>query len=70
MTKRKCYSDGRRLNWFYAGPPVCVEHPLGTFVEDYEYVCKLGDLDEFNGRGKLIKQSYMRILTIISTLFY
>src|SRR5262249_30695572 len=32
------------------GPEVSNEFPLGTFVEDYEYVAGAGDLDQFNGR--------------------
>src|SRR5262249_53556518 len=32
------------------GPAVDESHPLGTFVEDYEYVAGSGDLDRYNGR--------------------
>ena len=32
------------------GPPVSAEFPNGTFLEDYEFVKGLGDLDEHNGR--------------------
>jgi hypothetical protein len=32
------------------GPAVGPDFPAGTFVEDYEYVAGLGDLDEHNGR--------------------
>lgn len=32
------------------GGPSTVTFPLGTFVEDYEYIAGSGDLDEHNGR--------------------
>ena len=32
------------------GPSVSVSFPLGTYVQDYEYVMGSGTLDEFNGR--------------------
>jgi hypothetical protein len=32
------------------GPAIDATHPLGYYVEDYEYVAGLGDLDEYNGR--------------------
>jgi hypothetical protein len=30
--------------------PTVTEYPMGTFIEDYEYVPGLGDLDEHNGK--------------------
>ncbi|MCW5909171.1 MAG: YHYH protein [Chitinophagales bacterium] len=33
-----------------AGPVVSAQNPLGKYLEDYEYVQGLGDLDEHNGR--------------------
>lgn len=33
-----------------AGPTVSTQYPLGKYLEDYEYVQGLGDLDERNGR--------------------
>jgi hypothetical protein len=33
-----------------AGPAINSTFPLGTYIEDYEYVSALGDLDEYNGR--------------------
>jgi hypothetical protein len=33
-----------------AGPAVSNQYPLGKYIEDYEYVQGLGDLDEHNGR--------------------
>ena len=32
------------------GPAVSASFPLGTYIQDYEYVTGLGTLDEFNGR--------------------
>ncbi len=32
------------------GPPVSTQYPLGRYLEDYEYVAGLGDLDQYNGR--------------------
>jgi hypothetical protein len=32
------------------GPAVSSSFPLGTYIEDYEYVSGLGDLDYYNGR--------------------
>lgn len=32
------------------GPNVSAKFPLGWYVEDYEYVAGLGDLDQYNGR--------------------
>jgi len=32
------------------GPPINNTFPLGRYIEDYEYVAGLGDLDQYNGR--------------------
>ena len=32
------------------GPAVSTEYPLGRYLEDYDYVEGLGDLDQYNGR--------------------
>ncbi|HVW11259.1 MAG TPA: YHYH protein [Bryobacteraceae bacterium] len=32
------------------GPAVSTQYPLGRYLEDYEYVAGLGDLDQYNGR--------------------
>jgi len=32
------------------GPKISVEYPLGRYLEDYDYVSGLGDLDQYNGR--------------------
>jgi hypothetical protein len=39
-----------RLKTSRSGGPSIVTYPLGTFIDDYEYVSGLGTLDEFNGR--------------------
>ena len=50
ITTRDRWPDGTLLAPGQAGPPVSREYPLGTFVEDYEYVVGSGDLDQYNGR--------------------
>lgn len=32
------------------GPPISIEYPLGRYLEDYDYIEGLGDLDQYNGR--------------------
>jgi YHYH protein/Secretion system C-terminal sorting domain len=32
------------------GPAVSAQYPLGNFLQDFEYVAGLGDLDQYNGR--------------------
>jgi hypothetical protein len=50
ITRRATWPDGTELTPGQHGPAVSQDFPLGTFVEDYEYVAGSGDLDEFNGR--------------------
>jgi hypothetical protein len=50
IVRRHDWPDGTRLTPEQYGPDVSANDPLGTFVEDYEYVRGSGDLDEFNGR--------------------
>ena len=50
LERRTTWPDGTALTPAQYGPPVNAEYPLGTFIEDYEYVAGAGDLDEFNGR--------------------
>jgi hypothetical protein len=50
ITERTVLPDGTQLTPGQYGPPVDAEFPLGTFVEDYEYVAGHGTLDEHNGR--------------------
>jgi hypothetical protein len=48
ITQRDTLPDGTPS--IPAGPNVSAQYPLGMYVEDYEYVAGLGDLDEHNGR--------------------
>jgi hypothetical protein len=50
ITTRDTLPDGTSLPAAQQGPAVSATHPLGTYVEDFEYVAGLGDLDEDNGR--------------------
>ena len=50
IAERTCWPDGTSLTPGQYGPPVNSQFPLGTFVEDYEYVAGSGDLDQYNGR--------------------
>lgn len=44
------WPDGRVLTPGQSGPAVDPANPLGSFVEDYDFVAGSGDLDRFNGR--------------------
>lgn len=50
ITTRTTLPDGTVLAAAVYGPPVSTLYPLGYFIEDFEYVAGLGDLDSFNGR--------------------
>jgi hypothetical protein len=50
ITTRTSLPDGTVLNANQYGPAVSTQYPLGAFLEDYEFVQGLGDLDEHNGR--------------------
>lgn len=50
ITERTTLPDGTALNANQYGPAVDNTHPLGYYIEDYEYVEGLGHLDEHNGR--------------------
>lgn len=50
IQKRDSYANGTLLSPLQYGPDVSTSYPLGSFIEDYEYVFGLGDLDEHNGR--------------------
>ena len=47
---RRRLPAGEDLTPAQEGPPVSAEFPGGTFLEDYEFVKGLGDLDQHNGR--------------------
>jgi len=50
ITTRTTLPDGTVLTANQYGPDVNGQYPLGYYIEDYEYVQELGDLDEHNGR--------------------
>ena len=50
IKRRTTLPDSTQLTPGQYGPDVSAEFPLGSFVEDYEFVAGAGDLDEFNGR--------------------
>lgn len=49
ISDRTTLPDGTVLTQSYYGPDLQT-YPLGAYVEDFEYVQGLGDLDEHNGR--------------------
>lgn len=50
MTDRTTLPNGTVLNASQYGPAIGGQYPLGSFLEDYEYVAGSGNLDEHNGR--------------------
>jgi len=50
IAQRHTLPDGTEVAASQYGPDVNDQFPLGRYVQDYEYVAGLGDLDEFNGR--------------------
>ena len=50
ITTRTTLPDGTVLPANQYGPAVSTQYPLGAYIEDYEFVPGLGDLDEYNGR--------------------
>jgi hypothetical protein len=50
ITQRHTLPDGTALAPAQYGPDVSVTYPLGYYIEDFEYVAGLGDLDACNGR--------------------
>lgn len=49
ITDRTTLPDGSILPAASYGPPLVV-YPLGAYLEDFEYIAGLGDLDQYNGR--------------------
>ncbi|MBC7774369.1 MAG: YHYH protein [Phycisphaerae bacterium] len=49
ITQRNTLPNGTQLPASLYGPALVI-YPLGAYVEDFEYVTGLGDLDEWNGR--------------------
>ncbi len=50
ISARTTLPDGTALNANQYGPAINSFYPLGYYIEDFEYVISLGDLDEHNGR--------------------
>jgi YHYH protein/Secretion system C-terminal sorting domain len=50
MTTRRTLAGGTMLSTNQFGPDVSTQYPLGYYIEDFEFVRNLGDLDEYNGR--------------------
>ncbi|TAK56349.1 MAG: YHYH protein [Bacteroidetes bacterium] len=48
ISTRTTLPDGSAAS--HNGPNVSGTYPLGYYIEDYEYVSGLGDLDQYNGR--------------------
>lgn len=72
ITDRTTLPDGTVLSAANFGPAVDATNPLGKYIEDYEYVAELGDLDEHNGRTCVTPDyplgTYAYFVTIDSTL--
>jgi hypothetical protein len=56
ITVRQKLPNGTPLPSNRYGPVVSARYPLGYFVEDFEYVNTMGDLDQFNGRFTVTPQ--------------
>ncbi len=50
LTVRQTLPDGSQLAANQYGPAVSTQYPVGLYLQDFEYVAGLGDLDEHNGR--------------------
>lgn len=48
ITSRTTLPDGSTAS--QTGPPINSTYPLGSYMEDYEWLSTNGDLDEYNGR--------------------
>jgi hypothetical protein len=72
ITQRDTLPNGTGLNVSQQGPAVSGTYPLGYFLEDYEYVTGLGDLDAHNGRfcktPEYPNGTYCYFMTINSSL--
>jgi hypothetical protein len=51
ISDRTTLADGTILTASEYGPAISVDYPLGYYIEDFEFVNGLGDLDEHNGRN-------------------
>ena len=43
-------SVSQQLTSSQYGPPINTQYPLGRYLEDFDYIQGLGDLDQYNGR--------------------
>ena len=50
ITDRTTLPDGTALSSSQDGPALSTQYPLGYYIEDFEYIAGLGDLDQYNGR--------------------
>lgn len=50
ISERNSLPDGSILNPNEYGPNISSQYPLGSYLEDYEYVEGYGDLNQYNGR--------------------
>ena len=51
ITQRRSFSNGTTFTLTDSyGPDVSSQFPLGSFLEDYEWLSTNGDLDAYNGR--------------------
>ena len=71
ITTRTSLPDGTVLTAPQYGPAVSVTFPLGYYVEDFEFVSGLGDLDAYNGRFAVTPEyplgTYAYFVTIDAT---
>lgn len=50
ISVRTALANGTVLSSTYYGPTINSTYPLGSYIEDCEYIANSGDLDAFNGR--------------------
>lgn len=71
ITERTTLSNGTVLSSTYYGPTINSTYPLGSYIEDYEYISGQGDLDEYNGRWCVTPEytsgTYAYFVTVNST---
>jgi len=71
ITVRHTLPDGTTLPSGQWGPNVSSNYPLGMYVEDFEFVAGLGELDQYNGRFSVTPDypagTYLYVATIDSS---
>ena len=69
ITTRTTYADGSNVT---PGPNVSVASPIGTYVEDYQFVSGSGHLDKYNGRFSVTPEfpqgMYHYVMTLNASL--